>query len=77
MPEITPEVIAGLMAQDWPGNARALMNAAMRFAMGLSEPPRTPTAPGLAGQMAQVERSLLIEALRRHATATRPRRPRR
>ena len=36
-PEITPEVIARLMAQDWPGNARALMNAAMRFAMGLPE----------------------------------------
>ena len=33
-PEITPEVVAGLMAQDWPGNARALMSAAMRFCHG-------------------------------------------
>ncbi|MDA5093914.1 sigma-54 dependent transcriptional regulator [Aliiroseovarius sp. KMU-50] len=68
-PEITQEVISQLMAQDWPGNARALMNTAMRFAMGLGlgdvedgEGER----PGLAQQLAQVERTLLIEALRRH-----------
>lgn len=65
-PEITQEVIAGLMAQDWPGNARALMSAAMRFALGLGqEDERADPALGLAEQMAQVERSLLIEALRR------------
>lgn len=63
-PEITPAVIARLMAQDWPGNARALMNAAMRFAMGLGERPED-EGLGLAEQMAQVERSLLIEALRK------------
>ena len=61
-PEITPEITARLMAQDWPGNARSLMNAAMRFAMGLGE-----TAPaedlGLAEQLARVERALLIAAL--------------
>ncbi len=34
-PPITPQVIAGLMAQDWPGNARALMSAAMRFVHGV------------------------------------------
>jgi two-component system C4-dicarboxylate transport response regulator DctD len=66
MPEITADVIARLMAEDWPGNARALMNAAMRFAMGLSEPQEDVTAPGLAGQMARVERSLLTDALQRH-----------
>ncbi len=71
-PEITPEVNARLMAQDWPGNARSLMNAAMRFAMGLSEVEAPEDEPaGLSQQMAGVERSLLIEALRRaggHAT---------
>lgn len=61
-PEITPETIADLMAQDWPGNARSLMNAAMRFAMGLSEPAQE-TEAGLAEQLAQVERTLLIAAL--------------
>lgn len=74
-PDISPDVLAGLMHRDWPGNARALMNAAMRFAMGL-ETGGTPDGgegAGLAEQMAQVERSLLIEALTRHsghATAT-------
>ncbi|MBI1418434.1 MAG: response regulator [Limimaricola sp.] len=64
-PEIGPEVIARLMAQDWPGNARALMNAAMRFALGLGEADQS-EGLGLAEQMARVERSLLIGALRRH-----------
>lgn len=66
VPEVTPEVIARLMAQDWPGNARSLMNAAMRFAMGLSEGEAQPEELGLAEQLAQVERSLLIAALQRH-----------
>jgi len=52
VPEITSDVISNLMAQDWPGNARSLMNAAMRFAMGLTD--------------GEVERSLLIAALQRH-----------
>ena len=67
VPEISREQIARLMEQDWPGNARALMNAAMRFAMGLADPTDQGEGPGLAEQLAQVERSLLIEALRRHA----------
>ncbi len=72
MPEITQDVLARLMAQEWPGNARALMNAAMRFAMGMTEPAEVAEL-GLVEQMAQVERSLLIDALRRHkgvATST-------
>ena len=36
-PEVSPETISTLMAQDWPGNARALMNAAMRFTLGVSD----------------------------------------
>ena len=65
LPDISAEVIAGLMAQDWPGNARALMNAAMRFAMRLDDAVED-QGHGLAAQMAQVERSLLIAALQRH-----------
>jgi two-component system C4-dicarboxylate transport response regulator DctD len=42
------------------------MNAAMRFALGLGDVSEDQTL-GLAEQMAQVERSLLIEALRKHA----------
>lgn len=63
-PEIPAELTARLMAQDWPGNARALMNAAMRFAMGVGDPEDEPGG-GLAEQLARVERSLLIEALKR------------
>ena len=66
-PEITPDVIAGLMARDWPGNARALMSEAMRFVLGVGAADDQATADlGLAEQMAQVERSLLAAALRRH-----------
>ena len=67
-PEIGPEVVAALMQQDWPGNARALMNAAMRFALGLADPAMPDSADlGLAEQMAQVERSILVTALQRNA----------
>lgn len=64
-PPVTPHLTARLMAQDWPGNARALMSVAMRFALGLSDPD-TQEGVGLASQMAQVERSLLVAALQRH-----------
>lgn len=65
-PPITADITARLMAQDWPGNARGLMNVAMRYALGLDES-ETQVGAGLAAQMAQVERSLLIAALQRHA----------
>jgi len=64
-PEITTALISRLMANDWPGNARALMNTAMRFAMGVGEGEEEAEL-GLSEQLAQVERSLLSEALRRH-----------
>ena len=66
LPDITPDIIATLMSQDWPGNARSLMNAAMRFVMGLSDGGAPEGELGLSEQMAQVERSLLISALQRH-----------
>lgn len=66
LPEIEADLIARLMAQDWPGNARALMNAAMRFVLGVEEDVATSDASlGLAERMAQVEQSLLIDALRK------------
>ncbi len=70
-PEITQETVSWLMAQDWPGNARALMSTAMRFAMGVGlQAGGSRDVPdetlGLQEQLARVERSLLVEALRRH-----------
>ena len=64
-PDITPDVVAGLMAQDWPGNARGLMSDAMRFALGLQEDVGDAGEVGLTERMAQVEHSLLEAALRR------------
>ena len=64
-PEVTPEVVSALLARDWPGNARALMSAAMRFVLGQAETDAGASSLGLAEQMAQVERTLLAEALRR------------
>lgn len=63
-PVVSPDLTARLMAQDWPGNARSLMNAAMRFVLGVGEGATAETL-GLAEQIAQVERTLLIAALER------------
>ena len=63
--EISSEHLAGLMAQDWPGNTRSLMSAAMRFVLGMPEEAQEAAELGLAEQMARVERSLLIAALGR------------
>lgn len=37
IPELDPEVLAGLMGHDWPGNVRELRNAADRFVLQLGE----------------------------------------
>ncbi|MEM1233543.1 MAG: sigma-54 dependent transcriptional regulator [Pseudomonadota bacterium] len=62
-PEITSEYLADLMARPWPGNARALMSEAMRFAMG---PGEGQGQLGLSEQLSRVERTILQEALRRY-----------
>ncbi|MEM9577175.1 MAG: sigma-54 dependent transcriptional regulator [Pseudomonadota bacterium] len=64
-PPVTPAVTSRLMALEWPGNARALMSEAMRFALGLSEQSRPDEELGLAEHLAQFEQSLLEQALRR------------
>lgn len=64
-PDVTPEHAAALMTQSWPGNARSLMSAAMRFVLGMPEETAATAEMGLAEQLAQVERSLLIAALGR------------
>lgn len=65
VPEVSTDHLAGLMAQDWPGNARSLMSAAMRFVLGMPEEAQSDEELGLSEQMARVERSLLIAALGR------------
>lgn len=79
-PEITPDVLAGIMARDWPGNTRALMNEATRFVLGLDGQTQGENL-GLVEKMAQVERTLIIDALQKNqgnasATATQLKLPR-
>jgi len=70
-PKITPEHTASLMAQSWPGNARSLMSAAMRFVLGMPDEAQSDAEMGLSEQMARVERSFLIAALgRQNGNAT-------
>ncbi len=72
VPEIPEDLIDRLMEQDWPGNARALQNVAMRMALGVSDIEDSRPV-GLAQRMRQVERTLIVEALRRnrgHASDT-------
>lgn len=64
-PDISAAHLSALMAQDWPGNARSLMSAAMRHVLGMPEDVMQAAELGLAEQMARVERSLLIAALGR------------
>ncbi|WP_170437389.1 sigma-54-dependent transcriptional regulator [Ruegeria arenilitoris] len=66
VPDVSSEHLASLMARDWPGNARSLMSAAMRFVLGMPEDVAAAADLGLNEQMARVERSLLIAALGRH-----------
>lgn len=63
-PPVPDRYMADLMARDWPGNARALMNEATQFVLGL-ESQDNDAAPGLVEHMAQVEKTLLIRALQR------------
>ncbi len=64
VPEIPNDLLADLMARDWPGNARALMSEAMRLVLGLGQAgPAHSNDLGLAERLAQVERSFLAEAL--------------
>lgn len=66
VPAVSPDHMAGLMARRWPGNARSLMSAAMRFVLGMPEELTVGGDTGLAEQMAQVEKMLLAAALGRH-----------
>ncbi|MCK0148712.1 sigma-54 dependent transcriptional regulator [Marivita sp. S6314] len=62
-PVVTSEVVDGLMARPWPGNARALMSEAMRFVLGVENTDRTQDQGGLVERLAQVEKSILTDAL--------------
>lgn len=65
-------LMRSLMAHHWPGNVRELRNVADRFVLGVlgetlgSAPPSEATATrGLADQVDEFERTLILEQLRR------------
>ncbi len=70
-PELDRHTLAALMAHDWPGNVRELRNVAERFALGLPVFKKSGLADGNAPSFAEAveafERSLLGDALERHA----------
>ncbi len=68
-PEITDNKLTELMSRDWNGNARALMHDAMRFVLGLSDEKSAIAVEkniGLNSQLADFEKSLLEQALRKY-----------
>lgn len=66
VPPVVPDgYMAELMARDWPGNTRALINEATQFVLGLESPVAVEEL-GLTEHLAQVEKTLLIRALQRH-----------
>ena len=67
MPDISADFLSDLMARDWPGNARALMSLAMRFVLGVdkNDADSALTMPSLAEQIAKVEKSILVDTLRK------------
>jgi two-component system C4-dicarboxylate transport response regulator DctD len=67
MPDISADFLSDLMARDWPGNARALMSLAMRFVLGVdkNDAHSALTMPSLAEQIAKVEKSILVDTLRK------------
>jgi two-component system C4-dicarboxylate transport response regulator DctD len=68
-PPVAEGLMRELMAHDWPGNVRELANVADRFVLGVL-PGRFREAAGrrgLADLVADFERGLIVEALRRHA----------
>ena len=66
---IPTEILSGLAAKDWHGNARELRNAAERFTLGLEALEKesfAEQARTLAEQMADFERNAIIAALTAH-----------
>ncbi len=74
-PLLSSDQLADLMAYAWPGNVRELRNVADRFVLGLLGERLTdarasggalPLPHGLPQQVEHFERTVIVEALRRH-----------
>lgn len=79
IPEVTPQLEAGLMAHDWPGNVRELRNVADRFVLGMwngfgsgGSIDAAPANGVLAERMDAFERSVIAAELARNGGAMKP-----
>lgn len=79
IPDVTPQIEAGLVAHDWPGNVRELRNVADRFVLGMwsgfgSEPDAgIETGTGnLSERMDSFERAVITAEIKRNGGALKP-----
>jgi two-component system, NtrC family, C4-dicarboxylate transport response regulator DctD len=77
IPDITPQIEAGLLAHDWPGNVRELRNVADRFVLGMwagfgSEPDVGLETGNLSERMDAFERAVILAEINRNGGALKP-----
>ncbi|MCC0014532.1 MAG: sigma-54-dependent Fis family transcriptional regulator [Hoeflea sp.] len=79
IPDITPQIEAGLLAHDWPGNVRELRNVADRFVLGMwagfgSEPDQSLEigTGSLSERMDAFERDVIRAEISRNGGALKP-----
>lgn len=79
IPDITPQIEAGLLAHDWPGNVRELRNVADRFVLGMwagfgSEPDKSLEigTGSLSERMDAFERAVIRAEISRNGGALKP-----
>ena len=79
IPDITPQIEAGLLAHDWPGNVRELRNVADRFVLGMwagfgSEPDKNLEigTGSLSERMDAFEREVIRAEISRNGGALKP-----
>ncbi|WP_290894565.1 sigma-54 dependent transcriptional regulator [Hoeflea sp.] len=79
IPEITPQIEAGLLAHSWPGNVRELRNVADRFVLGMWAgfgPATGPSMEVLSGSLPEridaFERAVIVAEIARNGGALKP-----
>ena len=79
IPDVTPQIEAGLLAHDWPGNVRELRNVADRFVLGMwsgfgsDQDAGLETGQGnLSERMDTFERAVISAEIKRNGGALKP-----
>ncbi|MEM5470152.1 sigma-54 dependent transcriptional regulator [Hoeflea sp. AS60] len=77
IPDVTPQIEAGLLAHDWPGNVRELRNVADRFVLGMwagfgSESDVGLETGNLSERVDAFERAVIVAEIKRNGGALKP-----